>query len=82
MNRLSLPERPAAREELRPWYSRLLAIQASSDMSMAEFARRSGVSVPSLYQWRRRLLDEDVDGSSSPKLIEVNLPLCAAILPA
>jgi hypothetical protein len=38
------------------WRERLRRFQGS-DSTVAEFCRREGVSVPSFYQWRRRLAE-------------------------
>ena len=50
------------------WRERLRRY-ARSGLTVAEFCRREGVSVPSFYQWRRRLADASpVAGSTrSPR---------------
>ena len=55
MRRNDVGARPASRSELAEWYSAALADQAASGMSVAKYAGYLGVSVPPLYQWRRRL---------------------------
>jgi len=55
MRRIDVGPRPASRGELAAWYTEALAAQATSGLSVAEFAGRIGVSVPTLYMWRRRL---------------------------
>lgn len=52
------------------WYSTALEAQASSGLSVAQYAAKIGVSVPTLYQWRRRLGPMRSDGRTA-KLIEV-----------
>lgn len=47
--------------------------QAASGLSVADYAARIGVSVPTLYQWRRRLESRPLRGKSRPKLVEVAL---------
>ena len=56
------------------WYAAALADQAASGISVAEYAARLGVSVPTLYQWRRRLgsLRRDI-ADVDTKLVEVTL---------
>jgi hypothetical protein len=55
MGRIDVGPRPTSRDELAVWYSEALAAQAASGLSVAAFAGRIGVSVPTLYMWRRRL---------------------------
>lgn len=43
------------RDGLARWYSEVLAEQASSGLSVAEYAEEIGVDASTLYQWRRRL---------------------------
>ena len=47
--------RPENREELQAWYAAALAEQASSGLSVGEYAEVIGVTATTLYQWRRRL---------------------------
>jgi len=55
MAKIDLSERPRRRGELAAWYSRALAEQASSGLSVAEYAAGLGVRPTTLYQWKRRL---------------------------
>ena len=47
--------RPQSHEDLPGWYAAALAAQASSGLSVAEYADGIGVTATTLYQWRRRL---------------------------
>ncbi|MBX3463281.1 MAG: hypothetical protein KF830_08925 [Planctomycetes bacterium] len=67
MRRIDVGPRPTSRDELAAWYTGALAAQAASGLTVAEFARRIGVSVPTLYVWRRRL------GSSPPRELPAKL---------
>jgi transposase-like protein len=59
---------------LSEWYAAALADQAASGISVAEYAARLGVSVPTLYQWRRRLGSPGRDTAAvDTKLVEVTL---------
>lgn len=79
MRRIDVGARPTSRSELAEWYSAALADQASSGMSVAEYAGHLGVSVPTLYLWRRRLgTGVRAIATSSPKLVEVTLARSAA----
>lgn len=74
MHRIDVGARPTSRSELAEWYSAALADQASSGMSVAEYAERLGVSVTTLYLWRRRLgTGVRTVATSRPKLVEVTL---------
>lgn len=80
MRRIDVGARPTSRSELAEWYSAALADQAASGMSVAKYAGHLGVSVPTLYQWRRRLgvdVGHPVDGSA--KLVEVTLAKPSAV---
>lgn len=46
MRRIDVGPRPTSRDELAAWYTEALAAQAASGLTVAEFARRIGVSVP------------------------------------
>ena len=50
--------RPSSRSELATWYEAALADQESSDLSVAEYAGKIGVTAATLYIWRRRLASE------------------------
>jgi hypothetical protein len=67
MRRIDVGPRPAGRDELAAWYAEALEVQAASGLSVAEFAGRIGVSVPTFYAWRRRL------GSSAPRELPAKL---------
>lgn len=73
MRRIDLGERPASREELSAWYSAALDAQAASGMSVADYAARIGVSVPTLYQWRRRLECPTRGSQGRAQLVEVTV---------
>jgi transposase-like protein len=66
-------ERPSSRVELAAWYARALEVQASSGLSVTEFAEEIGVTPTTLYQWRRRLCDSAGGDRSQAKLVEVLL---------
>jgi len=55
MPEIDLKRRPENREDLSSWYAAALAEQASSGLSVAEYADVVGVTATTLYQWRRRL---------------------------
>jgi transposase-like protein len=81
MRRIDVGPRPTSRDKLAEWYSEALAAQSTSGLSVAEFAGRLGVSVPTLYMWRRRL------GASSPqessaRLVELTVTRTPSILDA
>jgi len=76
MPRLSITNRPRSRDELAEWYAEALNDQATSGLSVADYAERIGVSGATLYQWRRRLAPDDDDRSGLTRpagLIEVTL---------
>lgn len=68
--------RPGRREELTQWYAEVLADQASSGLSVAEYAVEIGVTASTLYGWRRRLKDREA-GAGRPAspfgLVEVEV---------
>jgi len=79
MRRIDIGARPTSRRELAEWYSAALADQASSGMSVAKYADHLGVSIPTLYLWRRRLgTGVRAVATRSPKLVEVTLARSAA----
>jgi transposase-like protein len=55
MRKINLGERPGRGGELGGWYAAALEDQASSGLSVAEYAAQLGVTAATLYQWRRRL---------------------------
>jgi transposase-like protein len=73
MRRIDVGSRPTSRSELSRWYSEALEAQAASGLSVADFAQRMGVSVPTLYQWRRRLGTPEGNDQCSAKLVEVTV---------
>jgi transposase-like protein len=58
---------------LANWYSAALEAQEASGLSVAAFAERMGVSVPTLYMWRRRLGTARSVAESSSKFVEVTV---------
>ena len=74
MQKMDLSGRPRTREELAGWYSAVLEEQASSGLSIAEYADELGVTATTLYQWRRRLGPQDAGEPDLPRpfgLVEV-----------
>jgi transposase-like protein len=69
MRRIELDGRPQDREELGRWYAAALKRQASSGLSVAEYADQIGVSAATLYQWRRRLSGEAVEKGRAGDLV-------------
>ena len=66
--------RPSDRTRLAEWYTTLLNEQERSGLSVRQFAIRMGISIPSLYQWKRRLTaPESAPSASKPGLVEVKL---------
>ena len=62
-------------EVRRQWRGRLKRF-ASSKLSVAEFCRREKVSVPSFYQWRKKLTElssEATEPPPSPKFLPVEV---------
>ena len=76
MPRHSIPERPRSRDELEAWYAAALDDQATSGLSVAEYAEGIGVTAATLYQWRRRFGADGDDRKNSAQpagLVEVTL---------
>jgi len=73
MRRIDVGSRPTSRSELSRWYSEALEAQAASGLSVADFAHRMGVSVPTLYQWRRRLGSPEGNDECPARLVEVTV---------
>ncbi len=65
--------RPVERDELARWYGEILSDQASSGLSMAEYAEEVGVTASTLYSWRRRLAQGDGRARSPFGLVEVTI---------
>jgi hypothetical protein len=78
MRRIDFGERPTSRRDLASWYSAALDAQAASGLSVAGYAARIGVSVPTLYQWRRRLAAPTGGDTAGAKLVEVTVTRPAA----
>lgn len=78
MRRIDLGGRPTSRGDLAAWYSAALEAQAASGLSVADYAERIGVSVPTLYQWRRRLESPTASDAAGAKLVEVTVTRPAA----
>jgi hypothetical protein len=57
-----LQSRPERRSELAPWYEALLEEAEAQGFTIAEAADAIGVSVATLYSWRRRLESGEVQG--------------------
>lgn len=68
---MGLGPRPARRGDLAGWYAATLDAQAASGLSVAAYAARIGVSMATLYQWRRRLRGRRRGGDAGPRLVEV-----------
>ena len=49
----------------REWWRRRLASYERGTLTVEEFCRREGVSVPSFYQWRRKLADWKRESSAA-----------------
>ena len=77
MPKLRITARPRGRDELAEWYAAALDDQATSGLTVAEYAEEIGVAAATLYQWRRRLsVDAGGDLSAPPRpagLVEVTL---------
>ena len=73
-----LQGRPRGREGLHAWYAELLEDQASSDLSVAEYAVSLGLAPRTLYQWKRRLSQKPVrvelKREATEGLIQLSLP--------
>lgn len=78
MRRNEVGPRPTSRGELAQWYAVALEAQAASGLSVADYARELGVSVPTLYLWRRRLGSARSEDRPA-KLIEVTVTRPTAI---
>ena len=78
MRAKSIGPRPTDRSELPDWYNQVLLEQERCGLSVADFAEEVGVSVPTLYAWRRRLRswEEAVDAEETeeqPRLVRVQV---------
>jgi len=75
MNEIDLTKKPLKRGELSTWYAAALAAQSSSGLSILAYAKKLGVSAPTLYLWKRRLSARANAKSETPKpgLVELVL---------
>ncbi len=76
MQDIDLTVRPQCRDELAEWYAAALEDQASSGLSMADYADELGVTPTTLYQWRRRLSADvaaEFETPGSLGLVEVSI---------
>ena len=55
------------------WYSAVLEQQASSGLSVTDFAEHAGVSPCTLYQWRRRLSGRSLDRISDSVSVDARI---------
>src|SRR5271157_1014819 len=46
---------PTTRNERREWWRRQLSRQQSANLSVTEFCRQLGVSITTLYYWKKRV---------------------------
>lgn len=69
-----------ANEALALTWSRRIARQRRSQVSIAEFCSEEGVSPNSFYAWRRRLQADDSAGPRSGLFVPIELP--PALAPA
>jgi hypothetical protein len=46
---------PPRREQRREWWRRQFSRQQTSNLTVAEFCRQLGVSVPTFYYWKKRV---------------------------
>ena len=73
--------RPRGRKERVAWYAAALERQAGSGLSVAAYAARIGVTAATLYQWKKRLVEQaensvEVNSAQSNGLIRVAVPNC------
>ena len=68
-----IDSKPRRRSDLPDWYSALFSAAESEDLSVSELAERAGCSIPSLYNWRRRLAKEAEESHASPGLVHVTV---------
>ncbi len=75
MTEIDLTVKPKKREELPGWYAAMLADQSSSGLSIIAYAKKRGMSAPTLYLWRRRLKAQEGIQMDAihPGLVEVVL---------
>jgi hypothetical protein len=65
----------SANPQKRAQWRQRLGRFARSELTVAEFCRREGVSVPAFYQWRRRLAESSSDNGKGGR------PARASFLP-
>jgi transposase-like protein len=76
MQDIDLSQRPRSRDHLPEWYATALEDQATSGLSMADYAGELGIAPATLYQWKRRLSAEDPGEFETPAslgLVEVSI---------
>lgn len=74
------------RDESRRRWQGLIAKQANSEQSVAEFCRRHGISTVSFYQWRKKLKSAAVPEETFVRVnvigrpaVEIEFP-CGAVM--
>ncbi len=76
MQNIDLSQRPRSREHLSDWYAVALEDQATSGLSMADYAGELGIAPTTLYQWKHRLSAQDACEFETPTslgLVEVSI---------
>jgi hypothetical protein len=73
MRRAPLGERPTRRKDLPAWYAAALERQATSGLSMTQFAASIGVPAVTLYQWRQRIAGATAESMDPLRFVEVDV---------
>ncbi|MCP5041374.1 MAG: hypothetical protein GY944_10140 [bacterium] len=74
MRKFTPTTRPSARADLASWYEAIFREQDRHGLSMRELAEQIGISLYTLYAWRRRLSEEEPsDDHEVPGLLEVRV---------
>lgn len=73
MRRTPLGERPTRRQDLPAWYAAALERQASSGLSMIQFAASIGVPAVTLYQWRQRIAGATAEPEGHIRFVELDV---------
>lgn len=72
-----LSTRPARRVDQAAWYSELLTYADQNDLSSSELASLAGLSLGTIYNWKRRLAqaapDLDFSGIPPQRLVRVQV---------